>query len=131
MSMLMTGDILEQWYNCQANFIYPSLALLFSPLPFLIVIFFYTLLGVAIAFRKRSQRVNSFFLSLYPFLFHCCFMVFYWCKSPYYLIIFEIACILIFLIGSIHHSLTLSYEILKFLVKLVRDVCKPKQVSPK
>jgi hypothetical protein len=36
------------------------------------------MLGTAIAYKKTKQRVNSVVMTLYPFFFHICFMVFYW-----------------------------------------------------
>ena len=104
----------------------PCLVLLPNPAIFLVVIFFYSLLGVVIAFKKRTQRVNSFVLSLYPFIFHLCFMGIYWCKAPEYLILFQLACLATFLVGSAHYILTFTFEILAFGFKLMKKICASK-----
>lgn len=53
LSDLITFDILEHWYLCQANFILPSLVLIANPIFFLVIVQLYTLLGVVIAFKKK------------------------------------------------------------------------------
>ena len=73
------------------------------------IIFFYSLLGVVIAFKKKERRLNSFVLSLYPFFFHVCFMVFYFAQSNKVLLITQLVCFTVFLLGSVHHSLTLLF----------------------
>ena len=117
---LITGDILEQWYQCQVNFLLPCLVLLSSPLYFLIIVFFSSFLGVIIAFKKRNLRVNSFILSLYPFLFHSCFIILYWAKSEKVLALAQLICLIIFLLGSVHHCLTLFYEVIVGVFKFIR-----------
>lgn len=131
LSDLVTAEILEQWYFCQINFLLPCLVLLSNPLFFLIGIFFYSFLGVVIAFHKRKTRINSFILSLYPFFFHVCFLVLYWVKSEKVLALTQLICLVVFLLGSVHHCLTLIYEILAFGFKLVRQMCKNKKIEPK
>ena len=122
---------MEQWYLCQANFLLPSLVLLSSPIFFLVVVQLYSFLGVIIAFKKKKTRVNSFILALYPFLFHTCFMIFYWCTSANIIIITELICLAVFLLGVIHHFLTVVFEIGAFLVKLYKKLSKKNQVKPK
>lgn len=53
----------------------------------------------------KSLCLNSFFMSLYIFIFHLMFMMFYWCSSAKNLAITEIFCIGIYLFCSIHHCL--------------------------
>ena len=53
MKKLLTIDIAEQWYLCQANFIFPSLVLLSNPIYFLTAIQLFTILGAIIAFKKK------------------------------------------------------------------------------
>ena len=53
LSDLVTLDIVDQWYNCQINFVIPSLVLIDWPVVFLIPIFFFTLFGVYIGYKKR------------------------------------------------------------------------------
>ena len=117
-SNLFTYEIAEQWYLCQANFLLPCLVLLPMPLIFLIVIQGYTLLGVFIAFKKKEARVNSFILSLYPFFFHLCFIIFYVTDSLEIIQPTQLVCMACYLIGIIHHLLSFLYEILSFFVKL-------------
>jgi hypothetical protein len=50
---LLTGDLMEQWYLCQANFILPLLVLLPNPAIFLVVVLLYNTFGIVIAFRKK------------------------------------------------------------------------------
>lgn len=50
---LITFEILEHWYLCQANFIFPCLVLIANPIFFLVIIQLYTFLGVLIAFNKK------------------------------------------------------------------------------
>ena len=114
---------MESWYLCQANFIYPCLALLSTPVIFLVLIFLFSGLGVGIAFKKKTTMLNSIVLSVYPFLFHICFMIFYWSKDNQILVIAEIACLAIFSLGSMHHCLTLIYELIMFFVKVVKELC--------
>jgi hypothetical protein len=130
MKKLISGDLLEQWYQCQANFIYPLLVLLTDPVPFLVVILFFSALGIVVASRKRSQRANNVMLACYPFLFHCCFMVFYWCSSLSVLVITQFICLSLFFIGSVHQSITLVYETLSFFIKLARRCCKSNKIDP-
>jgi hypothetical protein len=127
---LATGDILEQWHLCQANFLYPCLALLPSPVPFLLAVLPFSALGIAAARRKRRQRINSVVLAFYPFLFHCCFMVFYWSTAIDVLAITQLVCLSLFLLGSVHHTLTLFYDVLAFAVRLVHHCCKGNRVKP-
>jgi hypothetical protein len=117
---LVTVDILEQWYLCQANFLLPCLVLFPSPVIFLTVVQLYTLLGVVIGFKKRRMRANSTILAIYPFLFHVCFMVFYWSTSAEVLIITEMLCLGTYLMGVFHHFLTLLYELAMVLAKIYR-----------
>ena len=119
-SRLINFEIVEQWHLCQANFIYPCLVLFSNPAIFLVVILFFTILGVVIAFKKREMRINSIILSLYPFLFHICFMIFYWVSSVNIIIITQIVCLGIYFLGVIHHSLTLFYEIAAFVIHFIR-----------
>jgi hypothetical protein len=127
---LLTAEVGEQWYLSQANFVYPCLVLLPSPAIFLIAILLYSALGVALAWNRHEWRLNSVLLNLYPFLFHVCFMVFYWCPTPKILVVTEILCLAIFLAGSVHHCLTLVVEGVVTLVKLVRQFCLSSRVAP-
>jgi hypothetical protein len=127
---MVTGDILEQWHLCQANFLYPCLTLLPSPVPFLLAVLPFSALGIAAARRKRRQRINSVVLAFYPFLFHCCFMVFYWSTANDVLVFTQLICISLFLLGSMHHTLTLFYDVLAFAVRLVHHCCKGNRVKP-
>ena len=58
-------------------------------------------------------------------------MILFWAKSEKVLALTQLLCILIFLIGSIHHCLTLFYEVVMFVVKLMREMCKTKKIQPK
>jgi energy-coupling factor transporter transmembrane protein EcfT len=128
---LATGEILEQWHLCLANLLYPFLVLLTNPIVFLIVVFIFTLLGPIVAYRRTSHRLNSLVLSFYPFLFHCCFLIFYSTSSTEILAIAQMVCLSLFLLGSAHHTLTLIYEVLAFAVWFVRTGCKSNKVDPK
>ena len=123
-------EILEQWYFCETNFLLPCFIFISNPAFFLIVIFFFSLLGIIISFRKKSKRWNSFVLSLYPFIFHLCFMIFFWCSNIKVIIITELICLTTFLLGSIHHCITLIFEIVAFLSKLVKKMFKTNKIDP-
>jgi hypothetical protein len=69
-------------------------------------------------------------LAFYPFLFHCCFLIFYWSTSAEILVITQMISLCIFLLGSAHHTLTFAYEILAFAFKLIKECCKNKKISP-
>jgi hypothetical protein len=127
---LLTGKIAEKWYMSQTNFLLPFLVLLENPLWFLVAILPYTILGMIVGFNKGEQRVNSFVLAIYPFLFHCCFLIFYWAESHGLLVITQLICLGVLLLGSIHHTLTLFYEILHAIFKLVRRLCKNGKIQP-
>ena len=127
----MTFEILEQWYFCQANFCIPFLVLISNPLPFLVVIQLYMLLGVLIAFKKKEKKINSVLLALYSFVFHVCFIIFYWAPSTQVMIITELICLAVFLIGVVHHILTVLYEIFVVAVKLFCKLCKVSRIVPK
>jgi hypothetical protein len=127
---LLTGKIAEKWYMSQTNFLLPFLVLLENPLWFLVAILPYTILGMIVGFNKGEQRVNSFVLAIYPFLFHCCFLIFYWAESHGLLVITQLICLGVLLLGSIHHTLTLFYEILHAIFKLVRQLCKNGKIQP-
>ena len=127
---LITVEIVEQWYNCQVNFLVPSMVLINSPIVFLVVIFLYSGLGVGIAIRKRD-RLNSLLLSIYPLVFHICFMVFY-VEPPTRVVVYtEMICLLVFLIGALHNSLFLVYEIVVTAAKGIKHLCKSNRVDPK
>jgi hypothetical protein len=119
-----TFEIAEQWHICQANFIYPLLVLLPDPAYFMVAIAIFSGLGVFICFKKKKMRVNSFILSLYPFAFHVCFMILYWCSSMEVLICTEVSCLGLYLMGSVHHCLTFLYEILTFFKFIFKNLCR-------
>ena len=50
----------------------------------------------------------------------------YWCKAPEYLILFQLACLATFLVGSAHYILTFTFEILAFGFKLMKKICTSK-----
>ena len=77
------------------------------------------------------MRLNSFTLSLYPFLFHICFMMIFWLKDNKVLVYVELICMSVFFLGSVHHSLTLLYMIAAFLIRTIKNICKTDKVSPK
>lgn len=108
----------------------PVLVLLPNPISFLVVVMFVLIVGSWIAFKKKTHKANYFVLSLYQLGFHICFLCFYWCKSAVLLSIVELFCLILYLLGSIHYSITFIYEVTKFLYKLFKDYCKPNKVSP-
>jgi hypothetical protein len=95
-----------------------------------VVILLYSFSGMAIGLKKKRLRVNSFVLAIYPFVFHCCFLVFYWVESLDVLALAQLVCLTAFLIGSIHHTVTLIFEIVSSFVKMVRELCKSNRVEP-
>ncbi len=99
---------------CEANCLLPALVLFSEPAYFLVPIFFFLALGIAINFKKKEHRLNCLIMSLYPFLFHLSFMIFYWCSSNEIVVITEIFCLLIYFIGSVHHIIFMLYEIIRF-----------------
>ena len=105
--------------------------LLSDPSVFLVVILLFSLVGVMICFKKEEMRINSTILTLYPLLFHFCFMIFYWSNSTEVLIVTELICLGSYLIGLIHHILTLLYEIGTFWIKIFKNCCKSNKVSHK
>jgi len=129
LSTLITAKVIEQWYLCQANFLLPGLVLLTNPTIFLVIVQIYTLLGVIISFKKKSSRINSTILSTYPFLFHICFMIFYWTESTEIIIITELVCLVVFLMGVVHHFFTLLFELGKTIAKIYRICRKQNSVA--
>ena len=89
------------------------------------------MLGILIALKRKEKRLNSFLLELYPFLFHVCFMIFYWSPSVEVTIVTEMVCMGVYLVGTAHHLLFVVYEIINFLVKLFKLYRKNNQVDPK
>lgn len=77
------------------------------------------------------MRVNSFILSLYPLIFHTCFLIFYWSPSLKVTIITELVCLGVYLLGVIHHIVTLAYEVIIFLAKYIKMSRKERKVTPK
>lgn len=49
-----------------------------------------------------THRANKIALNIYPILFHLSFSVFYFSSSSKAIVIAEIACLLIYFIGSLH-----------------------------
>ena len=109
----------------------PCLVLLEDPKIFLVVIQIYTILGMVISFKRTEMRVNSFILSIYPFLFHVCFLVFYLSSSIKVLILAELVCLGVYLLGLVHHIATIIFEIIKFFIKLVKKCMKKNRVKTK
>jgi hypothetical protein len=97
---------------------------------FLVVVLPFTVLGVVVTFKKKRFRANSLILAIYPFLFHCCFLVFYWVKSYNLLVVTQLICLGVFLLGSIHHTLTICCDIVYAVVKLIRKLCKNNKIEP-
>jgi hypothetical protein len=60
----------------------------------------------------------------YPILFHVCFLIFYISKEDAILAMTSIACLGVFLLGSIHHILSTVVAIVHFFVKTVKNACK-------
>ena len=75
------------------------------------------------------MRVNSTILSLYPFLFHVCFMIFHWCSTVEVLIVTELVCLSVYVAGVIHHSLTVVFEVLRFIYECCAEMSKKNQVA--
>lgn len=115
---------------CQGNFLLPVVVLVPNPTFFLVTIFLFSTLGGAIAFKRTRYRLNSFILSFYPLIFHLCFMIFYWCSEEQILIVAEIVCLGSYVLGCIHHTLTLIYEIGYFVLATVREIRKFNKISP-
>lgn len=57
-------------------------------------------------------------------------MIFYWCSEEQILIVTEIVCLGSYLLGCIHHTLTLIYEIGYFVFATVREIRKYNKISP-
>ena len=58
-------------------------------------------------------------------------MIFFWCQSAKVVIFTELVCLIVYLLGSIHHSITFAYEIIIFLFQLVKKLCKGRnQIDP-
>ena len=130
-SQLFTFQIADQWYTCQANFLIPCLVLLEDPKIFLVVVQLYMILGIVISFNRKEMRANSFILSIYPFIFHVCFMVFYFSSSNNVIILAELICLGVYLLGLVHHIATIIFEIFAFLIRLVKKCMKKNKVQPK
>ena len=128
---LITFEIIEQWYLCQANFLLPTLVLLANPGFFMVIVLFYTFLGVVIAYKKKELRKNNVLLALYPFLFHLCFMIFYWCETVEVIVVTELVCLCVYLVGLFHHVLTLIYDFGCFLAKLWKSCKKGNKITDK
>lgn len=120
-----------EWLICLANFVYPFLVLLESPLPFLIIVSIFTFINLVIAFKQIKREKNSFVLTIYPFVFHMCFMVFYFCSSNDILVYTEIICLIVLLIGSLHNTISMLVSLLHAVYKIIKRMCKSSQIKPK
>lgn len=114
------------------NVLFPLLVVLKQPLYFLIVGLVILLFGTAkAACCTVIHRKNKIMLSLYPVIFHLCFAVFYFSSSSKVLVIAEIACLIIYFIGSLHEFLTIIFDIVAFIYRIVKANCKSSsQIAP-
>lgn len=78
---ILSGIELEESHMCQTNIIFPLLILLNNPVYFLVAIGMHDIFGVLVAAKRSKKRISCIALAIYPLLFHCSFMVFYWCDS--------------------------------------------------
>lgn len=118
-------QFLENWFICFSNFIYPLLIVFDSPIYFLAGILLYTLFQVFVSFKGVS--LNKKILSLYPFIFHVCFIIFYWITD---LMMIQIACLLILLIGSVHYLLYEFILVAKIIFVLAKRYIFNNSVTP-
>lgn len=109
---------------------YPLLVLLKDPSYFLIVISLFTVANVLLVSKNFSKNKNYFVLTLYPLIFHTCFLVFYYSSSETILVYTEICCLLCLLVGLIHYSLTAIIKSLHFIGKLLLANCFNKKILP-
>jgi hypothetical protein len=128
---LLTVHVLGEWLICFANFLYPLLILIENPTCFLILIMVFTSINSLIILKDISKNKNYFVLSLYPLVFHSCFIVFYYSESTPTLIYAEIVCLLCLLLGLVHFSLTFCLKMLCFMAKIIKKMCSKSKVSPK
>lgn len=122
--------MLADSFSCLANIYFPLLVLIENPLFFLVGASFFTLCCTLAVLKDLKNNKNLFLLSLYPLLFHTCFLIFYFCSSHQILIYTEIACLLMLLIGIAHFSLTVIVHILNFFFKLIKKICSRNSVRP-
>jgi hypothetical protein len=106
-SSLMTENVLQEWYTCLGNFFYPFIVIFPSALPFLTAITPYCFLGLYIAYRVKTWRLNSIALSVYPLIFHLTFVIFSISEDDYLLGNSGIVCLTVLMLGAAHNLFTI------------------------
>ena len=73
-----------------------------NPVYFLVAGQMFSLIGIYKACSYQRWRTNRIVMSMYPILFHLCFVIFYVSSDTTILIYTFIVCIVVFLVGSFH-----------------------------
>ena len=84
------------------NLFCPMLVMIGDPLYFLFLNPILMAFGLWTATLHCKWQVNKVILSIYPILFHFCFIVFQFSTDPNVIINTELACLIIYFIGSAH-----------------------------
>jgi hypothetical protein len=100
---------MDNIYLLIINLSFPISVIFSNPYYFLFSNQVVLLFGFFIAKKSTRFRVNKIILSIYPLLFHFCFFIFNFSRDSSILIYTQIACILLYFIGSIHELLTIFF----------------------
>jgi hypothetical protein len=80
-------------------------------------------------FWELKKNKNYFILTLYPFIFHVCFLIFRFASSKNVLIYTELVSLASLLLGLLHLSLTFLCRVLQIMFKVYR-FCSTNRISP-
>jgi hypothetical protein len=116
--------------NLSGQLYLPFLVLLESPVPFLVVVTIFTFFNFAVAAKQMKAEKNAFVLTIYPLLFHLCFIVFYYSTSNGVLVYTEIICLLVLLLGSLHNTISIIATIIYTIYRIIRKLCKSNKIEP-
>jgi hypothetical protein len=75
--------------------------------------------GLWTATLPCKWRANKVILSIHPILFHFCFVVFQFSSDPDVIINTELACLIIYCIGSAHELLTMLFSLIYYIYRLI------------
>ena len=120
-----------EWFPCLANFVYPSLILLGSLAYFMVGVLIFTFLNTLVFLCDFKNHKNDFFLSLYPFIFHLCFIIFWISPENKILIYTTLGCLFSLLFGLLHFSATTVVKIIYVAYKIIKSTCFKNKVDPK
>jgi uncharacterized membrane protein (DUF485 family) len=85
---------------------------------------------VGVGIERFRTGKNAFILTLYPFVFHLCFVVFYFFENTEVLIIAEEVCLVSLLIGSVHIFITVVITNIYNLYKLIESSYCNNRINP-